>query len=67
MIGVNEFKIVGVAALPIFELRGAIPLGCQLLGMSDIGKVYFLALLGNLIPVLPYYCFLSIFFITLRI
>ncbi len=66
MIGVNEFKIVGVAALPIFELRGAIPLGCQLLGMSDIGKVYFLALLGNLIPVLPLLLFFKYFFHHLK-
>ena len=62
MVGVNELKIIGVAALPIFELRGAIPLGCQLLGMSAIGKVYFLSLLGNLIPVLPLLLFFKYFF-----
>ena len=47
----DEFKIVGMAALPVFELRGAIPLGASL-GMP-FGRLYFLALLGNLIPVLP--------------
>ena len=62
MVGVDELKIVGVAALPIFELRGAIPLGCQLLGMSAIGKVYFLSFLGNLIPVLPLLLFFKYFF-----
>ncbi|NQT28146.1 MAG: small multi-drug export protein [Candidatus Omnitrophica bacterium] len=62
MVGVDELKIVGVAALPIFELRGAIPLGCQLLGISAIVKVYFLALLGNLIPVLPLLLVFKYFF-----
>ena len=62
MVGVDELKVVGVAALPIFELRGAIPFGCQLLGMSAIGKVYFLSLLGNLIPVLPLLLFFKYFF-----
>jgi len=62
MVGVDELKVVGVAALPIFELRGAIPLGVKLLGMSAIGKVYFLSLLGNLIPVLPLLLFFKYFF-----
>jgi len=61
MVGVDELKVVGVAALPILELRGAIPLGVNLLGMP-IGKVYFLALLGNLIPVLPLLLFFKYFF-----
>ena len=61
MVGVDELKVVGTAALPILELRGAIPLGVNLLGMP-IGKVYFLSLLGNLIPVLPLLLFFKYFF-----
>jgi len=57
-----EIKIVGVAALPIFELRGAIPIGCNILGMSAIGKVYFLSVLGNLLPVLPLLLFFKYFY-----
>ena len=62
MVGVNEFKVIGVAALPVFELRGAIPFGCNLLGMTSIVKIYFLSLLGNLIPVLPLLLFFKYFF-----
>jgi len=61
MVGIDELKVVGVAALPILELRGAIPFGCKFLGMP-IGKVYFLSLLGNLIPVLPLLLFFKYFF-----
>ncbi|MCK4912245.1 MAG: small multi-drug export protein [Candidatus Omnitrophica bacterium] len=58
----DEIKIAGVAALPIFELRGAIPIGCNILGISAIGKVYFLSILGNLVPVLPLLLFFKYFF-----
>jgi len=61
MVGVDELKVVGTAALPILELRGAIPLGVNLLGMP-IGKVYILSLIGNLIPVLPLLLFFKYFF-----
>ncbi len=60
MVGVNELKVIGVAALPIFELRGAIPLGVSL-GMP-LGRIYFLSLLGNLIPVLPLLLLFKYFF-----
>jgi len=56
----DEFKVVGLAALPVFELRGAIPLGVSL-GMP-LASLYFLALLGNLIPVLPLLLFFKYFF-----
>lgn len=56
----NEAKVIGMAALPVFELRGAIPLGASL-GLS-LGRVYFLSLLGNLIPVLPLLLFFKYFF-----
>ena len=61
MVGVDELKVVGTAALPILELRGAIPLGVNLLGMP-IGKVYILSLIGNLIPILPLLLFFKYFF-----
>lgn len=56
----DELKIAGVAALPIFELRGAIPLGFSL-GIP-LSRLYLLALLGNLIPVLPLLLFFKYFF-----
>ncbi len=56
----DEFKVAGMAALPIFELRGAIPLGMSL-GMP-LGRTYFFSLLGNLIPVLPLLLLFKYFF-----
>ncbi len=41
-----------VAMLPVFELRGAIPLGYAM-GMTNMYWIYFLAVLGNFVPVLP--------------
>jgi len=60
MVGVDELKVVGTAALPILELRGAIPLGFSL-GIP-LARLYPLALLGNLIPVLPLLLFFKYFF-----
>lgn len=56
----EELMVVGVAALPIFELRGSIPLGASL-GLS-IYKIYFLSVLGNLLPVVPLLLFFKLFF-----
>ncbi|MFH1339249.1 MAG: small multi-drug export protein [Candidatus Omnitrophota bacterium] len=53
----KELSVIIVGALPIFELRGAIPLGLYL-GMP-ITKTYILALIGNLIPVIPLYFLLQ--------
>jgi uncharacterized membrane protein len=39
-----------IAALPVSELRGAIPVALQVYGMSP-GEAYIIAVLGNLIPV----------------
>ena len=48
----NELLIIFTAALPVSELRGAIPLG--LLHFKEpILKVVFLSLLGNILPVAP--------------
>ena len=41
-----------VAMLPIFELRGAIPLGYAM-GMTNPLAIYLLAVAGNFVPVLP--------------
>ncbi|NPE30781.1 small multi-drug export protein [Methanococcoides sp. SA1] len=47
-----------LSALPISELRGAIPIA---IGVYEIGPVeaYFLAVLGNLLPVIPLLLFLE--------
>ena len=47
----NELLIILTAALPISELRGAIPLGLYL--KEPLLKVFFLSILGNIIPVIP--------------
>jgi uncharacterized membrane protein len=41
-----------VAMLPVFELRGAIPLGYAM-GMTNPYLIYALAVAGNFVPVLP--------------
>ncbi|MFC1709395.1 COG2426 family protein [Candidatus Omnitrophota bacterium] len=54
----NEIIILLTAALPVSELRGAIPLG--LLHLKEpILKVVFLSVLGNLLPVAPILFFLQ--------
>ena len=47
----NELLIILTAALPISELRGAIPLGLYL--KEPLLKIFFLSILGNIIPVIP--------------
>jgi len=47
----KEFVVVIVGGLPISELRGAIPLGLSF--SMPITKVFWLAVLGNIIPVAP--------------
>ena len=47
----NEALIILTAALPISELRGAIPLGLYL--KEPLFKVISLSILGNMIPVIP--------------
>ena len=53
-----ELVTVIVAALPISELRGSIPLALGVFHFS-IGKAYFLSIIGNLIPVIPLLLFLE--------
>ncbi len=47
----KEVITIIIATLPIFELRGAIPVGV-LLNIS-LSKTIILAIIGNLIPVIP--------------
>lgn len=47
----RELLVILVAALPVIELRGAIPLGLSL-GMGH-WHVFFLSVLGNLLPIFP--------------
>lgn len=53
----KEYVVMIVGALPISELRGAIPLGLYY-GMP-LTKVFWLAVLGNLIPVIPVFFLLE--------
>ena len=53
----KEIAVVVLAALPVSELRGAIPLALTM-GFSP-GKAYTLAFLGNLIPIVPLLFFLQ--------
>ena len=47
----KEYLVLIMGALPISELRGAIPLGLSL-GMP-LAKAFWLSVLGNIIPVAP--------------
>ena len=52
-----QWLVVIVSAMPVSELRGAIPIGIML-GLTPL-RVFILAILGNLIPVLPLLYFLD--------
>jgi uncharacterized membrane protein len=45
-----ELVVIVIAALPVSELRGAIPMALKIYGMSP-WKSYILAVFGNLLPV----------------
>ncbi len=47
-----------IGALPIFELRGAIPIALGVYGMHPV-PAYLFAVLGNMIPVVPLLLFLE--------
>jgi len=53
----KELSVIIVGMLPVFELRGAIPLGFFL--EMPLAKTFILAFLGNLIPVIPLYFLLQ--------
>ncbi|MBU1862125.1 MAG: small multi-drug export protein [Candidatus Omnitrophica bacterium] len=48
----KELSLIVLSALPITELRGAIPLGVLLFKLHPI-KTYFLCCLGNTLPIFP--------------
>jgi uncharacterized membrane protein len=54
----KELITIIVAAMPVSELRGAIPLAILTL-KEPVSKVFFLSILGNLIPVIPLLIFLE--------
>ena len=57
--GVPPILVTGlISLLPIFELRGAIPVGVALFKL-DIFSVYAVAVLFNILPVLPVLLFLN--------
>ncbi|MBN1133746.1 MAG: small multi-drug export protein [Methanosarcinaceae archaeon] len=47
-----------ISALPFSELRGAIPIAVGVYGMDPL-VVYFLAVIGNMIPVIPLLLYLD--------
>ena len=53
-----EVQTIGVAMLPIFELRGAIPMALLHLKMS-VWPAYCLAVFGNIIAIIPILIFLG--------
>jgi len=55
-----EMSVLFLSMLPIFELRGGIPIGVAVLKLPLYKAVIF-SLIGNLIPVLPILYFLKIF------
>jgi uncharacterized membrane protein len=50
--------VMVIGALPISELRGAIPVAMGIYGMGPF-EAYFLSVLGNIIPVIPLLLFLE--------
>jgi uncharacterized membrane protein len=53
----KEIAVIVIGALPIFELRGAIPLGFYL-GLPII-KNFIFSILGNMLPIIPFMFLLS--------
>lgn len=60
----NEFVVTVVAMIPIFELRGAVPVGLAL-GMPWY-KTFIFALIGNIIPMPFILLFIQKIFVVLR-
>lgn len=50
--------VMVIGAIPISELRGAIPVAMGIYGMKPV-EAYFLSVIGNLIPVIPLLLFLE--------
>lgn len=56
----QEMVTIIVGAMPVFELRGAIPLALGKFHFS-VGKAFCLSVVGNLLPVIPLLFFLDYF------
>lgn len=54
----NWLMTIIIAALPISEVRGAIPVAIGVFGMEPV-EAYLLAVMGNLLPVVPLLLFLG--------
>ena len=54
----HSVATVLIAAMPIAELRGAIPVAIRLYGMDPL-TAYLLAVIGNMLPVVPLLLFLE--------
>ncbi|WP_410508714.1 small multi-drug export protein [Methanosarcina hadiensis] len=50
--------VMVIGAIPVSELRGAIPVALGIYGMEPV-EAYFLSVIGNLIPVIPLLLFLE--------
>lgn len=61
----KELIVVGISTLPVFELRGAIPVSNTILGFNWWVS-FILAYIGNLIPIIPIILFLKPVSETLR-
>ncbi len=57
--------VLVIGAIPISELRGAIPVAMGVYGMGPV-EAYFLSVVGNLIPVIPLLLFLEPVSVYLR-
>lgn len=60
MIFQQELIVILSGAAPISEVRGAIPLGMLFFNFTPL-KAYFLAVFGNLLPIIPLLFFLDRF------
>jgi len=54
----KEFIIIIISGLPVVELRGSIPVGILKFGMPPI-KAFYLSIIGNLLPIIPFLFFLD--------
>ncbi|OGC33630.1 hypothetical protein A3J90_04425 [candidate division WOR-1 bacterium RIFOXYC2_FULL_37_10] len=60
----KELAVFILSAIPVVEVRGAVPLGIYL-GISPV-KVFLLSVIGSALPILPVFFFLSFFTGRLR-
>jgi len=60
----SKLWVVFIAALPVSELRGAVPYGIST-GLPWL-EVFMLAVIGNLLPVIPIFLFLKFFLLKAR-